>query len=131
MVIENFSAVVSRELEMARESRLAGQEGKARVCARRAAGFALQELLEQETDQRVSRNLYFLLQKAPTVLELPEQAVRSIQYLTRRVDRDNQLPDGVDLIREAESLIRIFSKISDHYSAASTGASGSSSSESL
>jgi hypothetical protein len=129
MNVGKFSAAVSRELEMAWESRLAGQEGKARVCARRAAGFALQELLEKESDQRVSRNLYFLLQKAPSVLDLPEQAVRSIQRLTMRVDTDNQLPDGVDLIREAEYLIRVYSQLAVNNSAAPSTAGGGNSPE--
>jgi hypothetical protein len=131
MNVENFSAVVSRELAMARESRLAGQEGKARVCARRAAGFALKELLEQENDQQVSRNLYSLLQQAPLVLDLPQHAVRSVQHLTMRVDTDNQLPEGVDLILEAESLIQIFSQIADGISKSSSAMGEGSSPESV
>ena len=129
MDVENFSAAVRRELAMARESRQAGQEGKARVCARRAAGFALKELLEEASGQQVSRNLYYLLQQAPSVLDLPDHAVRSIQHLTMRVDTDNQLPDGVDLIREAESAIRFFSKLTAENFTVSSAGGGSSSPE--
>ena len=92
------------ELEKARRARAAGNEGRARVCARRAAGWAAREYL---TGRGIpaGNDAFEALQSLMSRPDLPPDLRRAAEELTRRVDQDFSLPDGMDLIAAAVNMI--------------------------
>ena len=95
-----------RELQMARESRKSGNEGRARVCARRAAGLVALRYFQKLPAEKEPENGYRALEMLRERGELPAEVQQALIWLTTRVDTDHQLPDGVDLIAEAEEFIQ-------------------------
>lgn len=98
---------VEEELAQARRSRRQGKEGRARVCARRAAGAVVQDYLRKRGVDWGGRNVYQALLALKEIPGLDQGARRSLHWLTLRVNPDHQIPGEVDLIAEAENLIRI------------------------
>lgn len=91
---------VEAELQHAQSARSAGDEGRARVCARRAAGAAARSYLSclgLPAGPSVMDNLHLLSSRA----DLPARIQTGIQRLLLRVDADYRLPDEIDLIQEA------------------------------
>ena len=91
---------VEAELLSAQSARSAGDEGRARVCARRAAGAAARAYLSclgLPAAPSVIDNLHLLSSRA----ELPAQVQTGIQHLLLRVNADYTLPADMDLIQEA------------------------------
>ena len=97
---------------MAESARLDGNEGRARVCARRAAGLAAQEFLERNGFQHFAQahgrsrttSAYQALQVLAQYSGLAPDLRQSARYLTLRVNDDFLLPASVDLIAEARKL---------------------------
>lgn len=100
-----FSPEIEQELTMARRSRREGNEGRARVCARRAAGFAVQRHLQKKGILTEEVNAYQALLHYRGQPELTAEVSEALAWLTARVDHDYQLTEGVDLIQEAEVVI--------------------------
>ncbi len=100
-----FTTAMQAEFAAAQAARLAGNEGRARVCARRAAGIAARIYLERNnlrgSGGSAMQNLQALL-KAPGLDPRLEQAVRN---LITTVSREFTLPSGIDLVHEARTLI--------------------------
>jgi hypothetical protein len=95
---------IAAELEDARASRQAGNEGRARVCARRAAGMAAREFLARRgVPQGISA--YQALIALAAMPGLPPDLADAADRLTLRVDAAFDLPVEVDLIAEAAGLI--------------------------
>lgn len=91
---------VEAELLSAQSARSAGDEGRARVCARRAAGAAARAYLGclgLPAAPSVIDNLHLLSNRT----ELPAQVQTGIQRLLLRVNADYTLPADVDLLQEA------------------------------
>ncbi len=97
---------VQEELLLAKQSRIEGNEGRARVCARRAAGAAAQAYLQQAGYRDRADNALESLRKLKGDLDLPERIEVSIRCLLQRVDEEHNLPQDMDLITEAEKVIR-------------------------
>ena len=91
---------------MARASRKSGNEGRARVCARRAAGLVAVNYVHQMPAEEEPENGYRALEMLREREGWPAEVQRALTWLTTRVDTDHQLPDGVDLIAEAEVFIQ-------------------------
>ena len=92
------------ELKMARTARLAGNEGKARVLARRAAGIVVGEYLKQNGYPLSDPSAYALLKYFHSLPEVPEEIRQVAEHFLLRVDKDQNLPVPVDLIAEAAWL---------------------------
>ncbi len=104
--MEGPSLQIQEELLLAKQSRIEGNEGRARVCARRAAGAAAQSfLLRAGLNDRVE-NALESLRTMKRELNLPERVEQAIDFLMLRVDPDHNLPLDVDLISEAEIVIQ-------------------------
>jgi hypothetical protein len=107
------AAEIRIEMEMADTARNAGNEGRARVCARRAAGLAARDFLslhlvnpdERVQDRSRSNSAIGALQSLAAFPGLATDLKRAAVNLTMRVTPDFQLPDGIDLIDEAHKLI--------------------------
>ncbi len=109
--MEGPSLQIYEELLLAKQSRNEGNEGRARVCARRAAGAAAQTYLLKAGFADQSENVMASLLAMKTELDLPERVIRAIDCLLKRVDLDHNLPDDVDLISEAETVIQYINSI--------------------
>ena len=94
------------EVQKARAARLGGLEGRARVCARRAAGWALQ------TKYSASKPLngLELLHQVAQDSRLPEHIRACASHLVMSVNTAHELPPGVDLIADAQTLIEYISR---------------------
>ena len=104
--MEGHRLQIQEELLLAKQSRSEGNEGRARVCARRAAGAAAQEYLQKAgSGDRVENALESLI-ALKSELDLPERVARAIDFLLQRVDLDHNLPFDVDLIDEAATVIQ-------------------------
>ena len=107
------AAEIRIELEMANTARAAGNEGRARVCARRAAGLAARDFLylHQKSpfagaqERLRSNSAYSALQTLATFPGLAPDLKKAAVNLTTRVTPDFQIPNGIDLIDEAHKLI--------------------------
>ena len=97
---ENFL----QEIERANEVRARGNEGQARVCARRAAGIAVREYFARRGIQAASSSAYDLLKELLGMDDLPAGARQPAEALTLRVTEEFKLPVDVDLVKEAQTL---------------------------
>jgi hypothetical protein len=102
----DWKKVFEKELQMAAEARARGNEGQARVCARRAAGVAVREyFLRRGISSHVS-SAFDLLRALLDIPELPDEARRAAEYLTLRVNEEFKLPVNADLVEEARTLCK-------------------------
>lgn len=92
------------EFSKAEQARARGNEGQARVCARRAAGLAAREYLSRRGIHPRTPSAYDLLNILKEDLSL-SPALRSIaEHLTVRVTEEFKLPVDADLIAEAKTF---------------------------
>lgn len=89
---------------MGEQARARGNEGMARVCARRAAGIATGAYLRGLGLSRPGNGAYDQLKMALEVQALPASARTAIEHLLLRVDFNHKLPEQVDLLRETREL---------------------------
>ncbi len=101
---------IESELEKAERARSLGNEGRARVCARRAAGLAARTYLLRRGQIVRSSSAYDLLRLLAEDLNLPPSITQTAAHLTLRVDEEFKLPLDVDLISEARKLCDYLSK---------------------
>jgi HEPN domain-containing protein len=95
---------ITAELDKAENARARGNEGQARVCARRAAGLAARAFLARRGDPVHTPSAYDVLRLIAEDTRIPAALRESAQRLTLRVDEDFKLPDHVDLIIEAREF---------------------------
>jgi hypothetical protein len=99
------------ELNLAESARAKGNEGKARVCARRAAGHIAGEYLLRQGFAVPSTSAYVLLQQLESIPHLGPQAREIVHYFLIHVNQDHKLPDDIDLIAEvrwlAQALLQV------------------------
>ena len=109
----SLDSEIYTELERAKAARAAGNEGQARVCARRAAGLAARSFLTRHEVRRFeppqggirSAGVYEALQTLAMFPGLAPDLKQAAVHLTKRVSREFHLPPGIDLIDEAHKLI--------------------------
>jgi hypothetical protein len=105
----NLSAEIYAELQQAEAARFAGNEGQVRVCARRAAGMAARDFLNRVDKYPSGSNpnvsSYKAIQALVAFPALSPELSQAVVHLTMRVNREFQLPPGIDLIDEARKLI--------------------------
>ncbi|MBE7534650.1 MAG: hypothetical protein HS124_02825 [Anaerolineales bacterium] len=104
------TAEIAFELEQAEQARAQGNEGRARVCARRAAGVAIREYLLRRGVRPLSSSAMDLLNLIKEDPRLPPELRPIIEHLTLRVTVEFKLPIQVDLIAEARTLCQTLLK---------------------
>jgi hypothetical protein len=92
------------EIRQAYLSRQTGNEGRARVCARRAAGAAAAEYFRRKSGSRVSGSAFILLQRVAGMEQLPPDVRQRAESFLVRVTPEHNLPTDSDLIAEAKRL---------------------------
>jgi hypothetical protein len=101
----NLRRQAEAELANAERARQVGNEGRARVCARRAAGIAARDFLTQHGVQTRSQSAYTALQVLADFPALPADLRPAVIHLTTRLTEQFTLPVEADLIAEARKLI--------------------------
>jgi hypothetical protein len=110
---------VREELLLAKQSRLEGNEGRARVCARRAAGAAVKLYLDHEGMLNGSENALQALEILQGQSGLPPRVETAVDRLIQRVDQNYSLPVEIDLIKEAKIILEYIDQINPDISAGS------------
>jgi hypothetical protein len=100
----DWKAKLELEFERAEIARARGNEGQARVCARRAAGIATREYYARRGRPVRMSSSYDLLQLIGEEPHLSPDLKQAAAYLTLRVTEEFILPIDVDLIAEAHRL---------------------------
>ena len=95
---------LNKEFELAEQARKKGNEGQARVCARRAAGIAIREYLTRKGTPPPSLSAVDLLNLLKDDPLLSTDLRLIIDHLTLRVTEEFKLPVDADLIAEARIL---------------------------
>ena len=81
-----------------------GNEGMARVCARRAAGILINEYFYSHGFENQSTSAYDQLSRFTSLPDVDEQAKTICNHFLVKVDSNHNLPAGVDLLVEAQWL---------------------------
>ncbi len=96
-----------REMQMAAQARAQGNEGKARVCARRAAGIVAAEYLKRRGISTPNMTAYDRVKFLQTWPDLPPGVREVIDHMTLRVNERHELPVDADLVAEAQWLAEV------------------------
>ena len=104
MTTDDWRELANQELEMARSARQNGNEGRARVCARRAAGYVIGEYLlrneiDLKTDSALERSRYLHASQ-----EISSMQRETIGHFLVHTTPDHNLPIDADLISDVELL---------------------------
>ncbi len=97
---------IVQELERARRARESGNEGQARVCARRAAGLAIRAYYAHRGSPLSTSSAYDLLRLLAKDEQVTAETRARALRLTLRVTPEFKLPIEADLIQDAEELAR-------------------------
>ena len=100
----NPKTQIQIEFERANQARAKGNEGQARVCARRAAGIAIREYLTGRGTHIPSTSAYDLLNLLKEDPLLSPDLKLVADHLTLRVTEEFKLPVEADLVAEARIL---------------------------
>ncbi len=111
MFSESVKVEIAQELARAESARRDGFEGRARVCARRATGAAIREYRRARGETTLRANAYDLLAGLRDEPDLSEESRQAVEYLLLRVDEEFRLPEGIDLLAEAEGLIATLERL--------------------
>lgn len=102
--MNNWQTEIQAEFEKAAQARGRGNEGQARVCARRAAGIAVREYLTRRGIRPPSVSAYDLLNLIKEDAHLSPDLKLIADHLTVRVTEDFKLPVDADLVEEAKTF---------------------------
>ncbi len=102
--IIDWEARYQEELQQAEAARAAGNEGKARVCARRAAGVGLGEYFRRRGQELPGPSAYDRLKYLCSLPDTPSDVQEVAAHFLLRVTPEYSLPLEVDLIAEARWL---------------------------
>jgi len=105
MVKGHYIEKIEKELENARSARNAGNEGRARVCARRAAGFAIAWMRNSNGKQVNENDSLNLLRSIETDEVVPAEVRDACKRLTAKVTADFRYPFPTDPIDDARIII--------------------------
>lgn len=102
--MNDWQSEIEAEFEKAAQARGRGNEGQARVCARRAAGIAIREYLNRRGIRPPSTSAYDLLNLVKEDALLSPDLRMIADHLTVRVTEEFKLPVDVDLVKEAKTF---------------------------
>lgn len=106
MKSSDWMARFQAELQKAEDARLAGNEGMARVCARRAAGLAAGEYLSRQGMLPHDPSAYARLKYLRSLPDIPQEVRAVTDHFLLRITPDHSLPVEADLIAEARWLVK-------------------------
>ena len=96
---------VAREISHAHEARQQGKEGRARVCARRAAGWAARAYYERQTGTSPPHSALTLLRWLQKDTGIAAQVRGAAERLTTHVTPSLELPFDEDPLVDAQLIV--------------------------
>lgn len=105
MPAEKWLIEIHRELDKGEFARAMGNEGMARVCARRAAAIALGEYFHRSGLTGFGSSVYERINLYKSLATSTDRAVEIADHLLLRVNEDHNLPIEIDLIEETRWFI--------------------------
>ena len=96
--------LTNRELEMAKAARQSGNEGRSRVCARRAAGHIAGEYINRKGFDFSAESALERLRYLYASIDSNEEARNTINRFLVHVTPEHQLPMEADLIDDVYLL---------------------------
>ncbi len=104
---QDWKTRLDEELSQAQKARESENEGKARVCARRAAGIAIGEYLHREGFPNPGPSALDRFNFLATLPNVTPRTRQITQHLMLRVNEEFKLPVDIDLIAESKELAEI------------------------
>lgn len=104
MADDSWKTSVAAEMRNAYEARSKGNEGRARVCARRAAGDIAEEYLRRQGIQVESSSAIVRLKILRNLPELPSSLAETIDHFLIRITSEHKLPINADLLEDVYFL---------------------------
>lgn len=104
MSTSEWKALTKAELELAKVARNDGNEGRARVCARRAAGHVAGEYLRRQGIGNYSDSAIDRLRYLETYPELSPAEQEIIHHFLVHTTPEHNLPIDADLIADVHSM---------------------------
>lgn len=101
---DRWYLLFKKEISDAEEARMLGNEGKARVCARRAAGEVIREYCRRNQIQMSNQGAFSLLGKISSLPQIDDDAREVLSHFLVRITKDKTLPIDADLIADAKWL---------------------------
>lgn len=95
-----------KELDRARNARSHGNEGMARVCARRAAGVVVRAYYAARGRSLPGASVLNHLRALYEAADEPEAVREVARHFSLRITPEHELPEDVDLIADVEWLAR-------------------------
>ena len=92
------------EINLAINARNSGNEGMARVCARRAVGIVIGEYFAQQEIIEVNQGAYDRIKRLVDHPGTPDEVKDVAGHFLIRVNTEHNLPVDVDLVAEAQWL---------------------------
>jgi hypothetical protein len=108
------TAAYQAEIDHAIKARSEGNEGMARVCARRAAGIIIGEYLEQRGVSNLTYSAYDHLVTFNNLPDINPKLKEIAGHFLLRVDHDHQLPEDVDLLFDVQVLAKELLQVTIH-----------------
>ncbi len=99
-----WKAEYDHEMEQAILARSRGNEGMARVCARRAAAIIIGEFLLRRGYTQPDPSVYDRLRLFTSLPDVNEDIKAITSHFLLRVSNDHTFPGQIDLVSEAEWL---------------------------
>lgn len=96
---------IETELKRAHEARAAGNEGQARVYARRAAGLAIRAYYQKQGAAGWGGDAWTQLNRLKEDAAVPAEMRAKAVRLTTKVDHNHNLPFPEDPLEDARGLI--------------------------
>jgi hypothetical protein len=106
MTGQHWQSQFDLELQRAESARLSGNEGRARVCARRAVGVAIREYYRRSGEDLPGASAYNHLRRLVEEDRLPPQVRQVAGHFLVRINEEHALPIPADLLAEARWLAR-------------------------
>ena len=103
---EDWQWKITTEMDQAQRARSEGNEGRARVCARRAAGIAVREYFSRNGRRVSGSSAYELLNSLEKSPDISPELKQLASHLTLRVSEDFTLPADIALVEESRQLCR-------------------------
>lgn len=101
---------IKLELDQAYLFRARGMEGRARVCARRAAGWAVVAFRQRRSGVETHPNAYRQLRWFQKLEDVPIELRNAADRLTTHVTPSHELPHRQDPLEDAEMIVHALLK---------------------
>lgn len=96
------------EIKAGEEARNSGNIGKARVCARRGCGMAIEHWLVQNPNKNWGASALSMLTKLQEDHTIPKAIRDAAERLTKRVDQNFETGIIEDPLKDGEAIIEYF-----------------------